>query len=65
MSFYKYLVVACYSYCFLSVLNAQELKVQEKDFADIVYESLRTGEKKSVFREESIIWHWKEANRFI
>ena len=42
MSFYKYLVVACYSYCFLSVLNAQELKVQEKDFADIVYESLRT-----------------------
>lgn len=45
MDLYKHLVVACYS-CFLSGLSAQELKVQKEDFADIVYESLRTGEKE-------------------
>lgn len=45
MDLYKHLVVACYS-CLLSGLSAQELKVQKEDFADIVYESLRTGEKE-------------------
>lgn len=46
MDFYRHLMVLCCSCSFLSVLNAQELKVQEKDFADIIYESLRTGEKE-------------------
>lgn len=44
MGFYKYVAVM-FSCLLADTLSAQELKVQEKDFADVVDEALRSGEK--------------------